>query len=142
MDFTSLTKMFQHIENKAASVLKKEIADLVVETMQEKIEEEVYSVYEPKEYVRQRYQGGLQDPRNIEITMIGDNTISVENIRFDGDREVAEIVESGQGYTYDFPYAGVPRPFTQATRDELNQSGKLKVAMSQGLRKRGFDTKG
>ena len=129
------------INKKITSVLKNEIAKEVVQTMQEHIESDVYSVYDPVKYERKGYHGGLIDPNNIEVSMMDDNTISVENIRFDGDREVAQIIESGQGYTYDFPYNGVPRPFTENTRIELKSTNKLQQAMRQGLKKRGLDVK-
>jgi hypothetical protein len=138
--FNNLNDLFKHLEKQANSVLKNEVAEEVIRTMQEKIEDEVYSVYEPRVYERQGYQGGLVDPKNIEVTVESDNTIAVENIRFDGDREVAQIVESGQGYQFDFPYNGAPRPFTEKTREELQSTDRLNQAMKQGLKKRGIDS--
>jgi hypothetical protein len=138
--FKSLKELLAYAEKQANSVLKKETAETVVRTMQDKIQEEIYDVYEPKVYERQGYSGGLIDRDNIEVEVLGDNRISVENIRFDGDREVAEIVETGLGYQYSFPYAGKPRPFTEATRVDLASSDKLKESMKQGLFKRGIKT--
>lgn len=138
--FNNLNDLFKHLEKQANSVLKNEVAEEVIRTMQEKIEDEVYSVYEPRVYERQGYQGGLVDPKNIEVTVESDNTIAVENIRFDGDREVAQIVESGQGFQFDFPYNGVPRPYTEKTKEELRNTDRLNQAMKQGLKKRGIDS--
>lgn len=136
--FNNFREIEKFLQGKINSTLKNEVAETVIETMQEKIEEEVYSVYDPKVYERQGYQGGLTDPSNIEVQVVDDNTISVENIRFDGNREVAEIVETGQGYMYNFPYNGRPRPFTEATREELRNTDKLKNSMRRGLKKRGI----
>lgn len=138
--FNNLDSLFKHLEKQARSVLKNEIATETVRTMQEKIQEEVYDVYDPKVYVRQGYNGGLIDQDNIEVSMVDDNTLSVENIRFDGDREVAQIIETGRGYDYSFEYSGVLRPFTEETRKEM-RNGKAQNLMKQGLVKRGLTVK-
>lgn len=140
-DFDDLASMFKFLEQQAQSVLKQEIAKTVVKKMQKHIQEDVYDVYDPVMYERKGYNGGLIADDNIEITVVDDNTISVENIRFDGDREVAEIVESGMGYIFDFPYNGVPRPFTENTRKELQETNILEIEMKKGLTRRGLDVK-
>lgn len=139
-DFKSLSELEKYLNSKIQSALKNEVAETTIQTMQKHIESDVYAVYEPKQYVRKGYQGGLSDPHNIEVEVIDDNTISVENIRFDGDREVAQIVESGKGYQYKFDYYGVPRPFTENTREELKNTDQLKKSMKQGLKRQGIDS--
>lgn len=138
-DFTSIEAALKFIEKQSLSVLKQEIAKATVKTMQKHIQTDVYDVYDPKQYERKSYQGGLIDQDNIEVAVVDDNTISVENIRFDGDREVAQIVESGEGYIYDFPFNGVPRPFTENTIEELKETGLLEQEMKKGLARRGFN---
>lgn len=140
-EFKSIEAALKFIEQQAQSVLKQEIAQKAVKTMQKHVQTDVYDKYEPKMYDRKGYQGGLIDEDNIEVSMIDDNTVSIENIRFDGDREVAEIVETGQGYTYSFEYSGVPRPFTENTRKELQETNILENEMKKGLTRRGLDVK-
>lgn len=139
--FKTLNELIEYSKHQAETVLKNEIASRSIKVMQQSIESEVYSVYpDPVKYERLGYHGGLQDPDNIEIQVIDDSTISVENIRFDGKREVAEIVETGIGYQYDFEFNGIPRPFTEATRRELKTTDILKSTMKEGLEKRGVRT--
>lgn len=108
--------------------------------MKEKIEDEVYSKYpDPVMYVRQKEDGGLLDEENMEVTMINDTTLSIENVRSDDGRNVAEIVETGIGYEFEFPYNGIPRPFTEATREELRNTNEHVHAMYVGLKKEGID---
>lgn len=140
-DFKDLASLFKHLEQQTQSVLKQEVAKTVVKTMQKHIQDDVYDVYEPTIYERKGYQGGLIDEDNIEVTMQDDNTLSVENIRFDGDREVAEIVETGENYTYSFEYSGVPRPFTENTRKEFRETNILENEMKKGLTRRGLDVR-
>jgi hypothetical protein len=126
------------INKKIASVLKNEIAKEVVETMQEHVQTDVYDAYDPVYPEKRRmYNGGLIDPDSIEIQVVDDNTISVENIAYDGDKNVPLIVESGIGYTY--AYHGGARPFTEKTREELASTDRLKNAMKKGLKNRGLD---
>ncbi|MDR6779337.1 hypothetical protein J2W98_003617 [Paenibacillus peoriae] len=140
MDFNNLTDLMKHLNEQISETLEVDVSKTVRETMKEKIEEEVYSVYpHPSTYQRQREHGGLIDDENIEIKMVGKDTVSVESKRMDDGRNVSEIVETGEGYQYSFPYAGVARPFTEATREELENSGLVEAALYRGLRKKGLD---
>lgn len=138
--FKDVKSLLKYAQQQTQSVLKTDIAKKTVSAMQQKIQEEVYDKYEPVQYERKGYHGGLIDEDNIEVSMVDDNTLCVENIRFDGKREVAQIVESGDGYQYDFDFNGVPRPFTEATRKEL-ASGVLHQTMKTGLSRKGFDVR-
>lgn len=71
--FDSLKKA---VLEKAKEGMKKEVLPIVRSTMQKSIREDVYQAYEPIEYQRRYYDGGLIDERNI----IG----VVDNVRNDG----------------------------------------------------------
>lgn len=136
MDFNSLTDLLNHLNEQVAESLEVDVGKTVRETMKEKIKEEVYSVYTPTVYQRQGEHGGLTDDENIEVKMIGKDTVSIESVRMDDGRNVSEIVETGEGYQYSFPFAGVARPFTEATREELENNGAIEAAFYKGLRKK------
>lgn len=106
--------------------------------MKQKIEEEVYSVYSPTMYERKMDHGGLTDDANIITTPIGDNAITIESHRMDGDRNVSEIVESGQGYEFDFMYNGVARPFTEETVEHFRDTNEHVAALAKGLIRQGL----
>lgn len=139
VDFNSLTDLLNHLNEQVAESLEVDVGKTVRETMKEKIKEEVYSVYTPTVYQRQGEHGGLTDDENIEVKMIGKDTVSIESVRMDDGRNVSEIVETGEGYQYSFPFAGVARPFTEATREELENNGAIEAAFYKGLRKKGLD---
>lgn len=141
-EFKNLNDLYKYINKQAQSSLKTEVAEIAVKTMQDNVQTKVYNVYEPKEYIR---TGRLK--REIDVGIVDDNTIYIENVRTDKyenawgiqfEKNVAEVVETGIGYEYPFPYMGVPRPFTQKTRGDL-RNGKINKAMKEGLRKRGID---
>lgn len=138
-EFSSLKQLEAAINKKIANALKNEVATTVKKVMREKVYDEVYSVYNPKVYDRQMDDGGLSDIDNMESNMINDNTLTVENIRHDGNRNVAQIVESGEGYLYDFEYNGVARPFTEATREELKNTNEHIYSLFKGLKRQGLD---
>lgn len=131
----NLKELEVELNKRISSALKNNVAPVIREVMKEKIEEEVYSVYEPVMYER---TGGLINDKNIETTMIYDNTLLVKNTRHDGDRNVAEIVETGTNYQYDFEYNGVPRPFTKATIEHLSDTNKHIIALHKGLKNQGL----
>lgn len=133
-----LVKFLQKLNQPIAKALSNDVAKTVKQIQKEKVKEEVYDVYEPTMYSR---TGLLGSEESMKSELINDTTLVVENIRSDGDRNVAEIVESGQNYQYGFEYAGVPRPFTEATREELRNTGAHKAAMYSGLKKQGITLK-
>ncbi|MBX4152349.1 hypothetical protein [Paenibacillus lautus] len=136
-----LEKVLQQLQSKINKVQLQNVAPVVKGVMKEKIEEEVYSVYDPTMYERDREHGGLLDEANMEVTMLNETTLSVENIRSDNGRNVAEIVETGEGYDFEFMYNGIPRPFTEATREELRNTNEHIHAMYAGLKKQGINVK-
>ncbi|PZT57535.1 hypothetical protein DN757_02265 [Paenibacillus silvae] len=111
--------------------------------MKDKVKEEVYDVYTPDPNSAYSYKrtGLLGSEESMKSELINDTTLVIENIRSDGDRNVAEVVESGQNYNYSFEYAGVPRPFTEATREDLRNTGAHKAAMYKGLKRQNIKLK-
>lgn len=139
MDFNNLTDLLKHLNSQVADVLENKVGKEVREIMKSNIKSEVYDVYNPTFYKRQREHGGLIDDQNIKIVMVDDNTVSIESRRIEDGRNVGEIVETGRGYRYNFTYSGVPRPFTEATREELKNNGATEHSLYDGLRKKGLD---
>lgn len=128
------------LQQRISKALQQNVANTVKQVMKEKIEEEVYSVYEPVPteyggYERQRERGGLLDEENMEVKMLNENTLSIENVRSDNGKNVAETVITGKGYDYDFPYNDVPRDFIEATREELRNTNEHVASMYQGLKR-------
>jgi hypothetical protein len=139
-DINSLTELAIYVQNKINSALNNEVAETARKEMQIQIENVVYSYDAAQPDLRRMYNDGLIDPKNIEIQIAGDDSISIENIAYDGIRNVPYIVETGQGY-----YAGASdeltrgRKFTEATKEGLRQ-GKFKLSMIKGLKRQGIDT--
>ncbi|MFK3936690.1 hypothetical protein ACI2JA_04130 [Alkalihalobacillus sp. NPDC078783] len=107
------------------------VAKAVVDEGKRQVQETVYDAYTNGIYDR---SGQLKEQWVVESVEDG---ILVYNDRRDGDRYVAEIVETGDGYDQRFPFVGVPRPFTQNTIDELARSGKHVQALQDELIRRG-----
>jgi len=133
-----LIKFLQKLNQPIAKALIDDVAKTVKQIQKEKVKEEVYDVYEPTMYSR---TGLLGSEESMKSELINETTLVVENVRSDGDRNVAEVVESGVGYNFGFEYAGVPRPFTEATREELKATGAHKAALYSGLKKQGINLK-
>lgn len=137
-----MEKALRKLQPKINKALQQDVAPTVKRVMKEKINEEVYEKYpDPVMYDRRKEHGGLLDEANMEVTMVNDSTLSVENIRSDDGRNVAEIVETGQNYEHDFKYNGIPRPFTEATREELRNTNEHMYALSRGLKRQGVNIK-
>ena len=133
------------------AVLADEVFNEVRKCELEHIEEDVFSVYNPKIYQR-RTVGGINDEQNI-VGSVRDMELTVENItEFNDDygtythgRGLADLINDGEhlkGCFYD--YAGEftkPRPFIDRTVEELENSNRLDNALIKGLRKKGIDAK-
>lgn len=108
----------------------------LIKTGQEHVQSDVYDAYNPLEYERTSL---LKDSFVIQNES---NGISLDNTRGDNGKNVATVVETGQGYTYpdkyDYGY-GKPRPFMKNTAESL-KDGRLVVAMKKDLNASGIKT--
>lgn len=66
----------------------------MIKTGQEHVQSDVYDAYDPLEYERTSF---LNDSFVIQNES---NGISLDNNREDNGKDVATVVETGQGYTY------------------------------------------
>ena len=124
----------------AAAVLK--VADAV--------ETEVYAKYPepeyPLSYVRRHDKGGLSDISPDNIVQDYDpvaKTLTVTDMNRDNytGRLVAPVVESGEGYYYNFPFNHKPREFHSVAEKNMITSGAFEEALEFGLTAQGFKVK-
>lgn len=127
------------IEKKISKALQNEVADTARKVLKENVITEVYDQYTPSQYDR---TGGLYQDRNIEVIMENDNTLSVRSIREEDGRDIASIIEYGEGYSYPGLDERIgARPFHAETKRELEEKGLAKKALAEGLRKQGVNIK-
>ncbi|MCT6513173.1 hypothetical protein JDW21_21460 [Bacillus subtilis] len=112
------------------------VKHIMVKTGQEHVDEDVYGAYNPLLYER---TGQIKDAF---ITANEINGVSLDNIRQDDGKDVATVIETGQGYTYPDSYEygyGKPRPFMKNTSDTL-KDGRLTAALKKDLKADGIKT--
>ncbi|MCY7959490.1 hypothetical protein MOC41_06880 [Bacillus spizizenii] len=112
------------------------VKQIMTKTGQDHVEEDVYGAYSPLLYER---TGKLKDAF---ITTNESNGVSLDNIREDGENDVATVIETGQGYTYPDSYGygyGKPRPFMKNTSETL-KDGRLTAALKKDLKADGIKT--
>ncbi|MEX0595516.1 MAG: hypothetical protein WD512_03370 [Candidatus Paceibacterota bacterium] len=130
-----MTQLKTLVEKRAKAAMqrsKSSVQRTVIQTGKDKVQTEVYDVYDPGKYVR---TGQLKEDWKVESTSDG---IAVFSNRYDDNVYVSAIVESGEGYTQDFPYTGIARPFTNEAYLELKDSNKLREAFKDDLKASGF----
>jgi hypothetical protein len=132
----SIAELEKYINRMAQEAMSKgkSVKNTVIEEGKRQVQKTVYDVYEPKAYER---TGKLKENWNWQDTHDG---IEIINTRTDDGRYVAEIVETGQGYKFDFEYNGVERPFTKNTADKLRDSVELTNALKKDLKGVGIDS--
>lgn len=112
------------------------VKQIMMETGQEHVDEDVYGAYNPLLYER---TGQIKDAF---ITTNESNGVSLDNIREDDGKDVATVIETGQGYTYPDSYGygyGKPRPFMKNTAETL-KDGRLTAALKKDLKADGIKT--
>lgn len=152
-EFDDLDELFDFLDESMDKALKKEVGNKVRKVMKDKIKTVVYQdEIKPKQYDRKYSHGGLIDDKNIAITDEGQLKVGIEEIRTNdasddrkapaGTKNVAEIVEYGEGYTWVkseiYKNQPHPRPFTQATIDELEKNEAHVDALKDGLNRQGI----
>jgi hypothetical protein len=151
--FSKFSDMFKHLDKQLSSVLKTDVAPVIMQEMSEEIIEDTYTAYQSEAdepYVRRGLDGGLADTRNMTVEIIGDNTISItndtgENPAYGGNpySPIDGIIVSGRGYTWKkseiYRLQPFPRDFYAGTIARLKKNNKHIQALKMGMRKRGFD---
>lgn len=136
--FKTTKELSLYIQRQSRLAMQKENSNVgreVIKRAKNRVQEDVYDKYDPRIYSR---TGKLKEEWIIENRAQG---IAVLSNRYDdqhSNRYVAQIVESGQGYQFEFPYEGIPRPFIANTREELRNSGALSHALMLDLKAAGF----
>lgn len=154
----SLTELENYIKNQLMKGLESDVAEAIKDEEVEKVISEVYDKYEPIEYERRFDAGGLADKDNmiVEVEDLGRTVLlGVTNMTTghkdysDNDEPIASIIEYGHGSNGYYDYYNIakdksfgdPRPFTQATVDELKRNKKHVEALKKFLNDNGMKTK-
>lgn len=127
------------INKQINDAMKNEVSKVARNTLKENVVTEVYEEYTPTTYQR---TGGLLQDENIETVMVDENTLSVRSTRHEGNRDIAEVIETGENYSY----PGLDeiigaRPFHAETARELDEKGLAKKALVEGLNRQDLKTK-
>ncbi|UOX38307.1 hypothetical protein [Bacillus phage BUCT083] len=112
------------------------VKQVMMKTGQDHVEEDVYGAYSPLLYERTGNLKGAFTTNNES------NGISLDNIREDDGKDIASVIETGQGYTYPDSYGygyGKPRPFMKNTSETL-RDGRLNTALKKDLKSDGIKT--
>lgn len=129
------------MNNAIKSALLNEVNETVRETLKQNVQTEVYDKYTPQGINPYQRTGGLLEDKNIESTFLG-NELIVRSIRSENGRDIAEVIESGEGYTWTestiYGMQPFARPFHATTAQELQSTQAHVLAMARGLRRQGI----
>lgn len=135
-----LQKFLEAVDTFTEMVMVQEMAPAVIKVLQTKIRGEVYGVDWPgRRYNRKGLDHGLMDPREIDWGYeSATNTLTVKSVRDDWEptsrkhegRNVAEVVESGNGYDW---HSVRPRPFHKPAEDAMIKTGEADRILTQNL---------
>ena len=137
----------EKLENAIHRAMQSTVADEVKLAIMESVQENVYDKYEPTQYKRRGANGGLADPNMMDQTYdAGTMTLEIRSSGKGarGRKDVAEIVESGQGYTWkksQIAQHPFPRPFHRPAEERLAQGNEIDNAIKAELLKAGFDVR-
>lgn len=133
--FDNLKQLEQYVNKMAKEAMVKgnSVKNTVIDTGKRHVQEDVYDVYDPVVYQR---SGELKNNWEVEETVDG---IAVFNDRQEDGKSIADTVEYGRNYDYDFEYSHTPRPFVENTRQELSKGNKLAHSLKQDMKRIGLN---
>lgn len=136
----NINELAKHLaKNQIKQALENDVAEQSRKTLKENVIDEVYDTYSPTQYER---TGGLYQDRNIDTKMENDTTLSIRSTREENGRDIASVIEYGEGYSYEGLDERIgARPFHEETAKELADKGLAKKALAEGLRKQGLNVK-
>jgi hypothetical protein len=154
--YDDLDALFADLEEEITNAMNDDVSDVVKDTLSKHVKKDVYKKYTPQQYDRDKDNGGLSDKRTMEHNMIDKTTLEVYSDRkndpsdsregYEPERDIAYIVETGEGYNW----AGTdkqgrtnatPRPFVKNTIEDLDENEQHVKALQKSLKKKGYDVK-
>lgn len=152
--YKNMSQALEYIQKAINKSLQNEVKDAVAKTMDEKIDEVVYSSYSPTMYDR---RGELGNIDNIVGEVVSNGVLEVKNIAqpspsvlggqydqavrygvYGEDMSLTDWVVNGKVPNIfngnDYPWMH-ERDFIEATREELKKSAIIESALAKGLRK-------
>ena len=140
MDFDSVEELYKYVKASLKETLEQEIAEKIIELLMERVQTEVFDVYEPKKYQRRTLYGtgGLGSRESfVSLVEVIDDTIQleIENIAekvwSNSSRSLAELIEYGEA-PKDAPWLQ-PRPFFKVVKEELKSSNLVEEVLLKAL---------
>lgn len=163
LTFESVDEVLQYLANNSHVLLQDErIRMVIAEAMSIAVENVVYNVYTPTEYIRREDNGGLSDPRNLKFVKTtyedGILRVSFENVTkgqthqlpiFEHDfdslhkRGISETIEYGiKNNWYVQGRWSEARPFMKETADMINANPTPLInAIKKAYKDAGFDVR-
>lgn len=149
----SLEELMKQLQEKVSNSAKSDMKNDVVDVYKENITKHVYEAYDPIEYDR-RYSL-LQDQNIKSDTEKNKDGIALKiwneapyNPEYGGTpADLPELIEYGDGYNgnyYDYPFDSRytrPRPYTEKTKENLEETGKHIESLKKSLRSKGLDVR-
>lgn len=141
--FNSLDDFYNQLQADVEDISRTSVVDAMKEEMVKGIELEVYSRYNPSQYIRRESNGGLIDKSNMVANIRVDGSkiyIDMDNITKGAGshsyKRIDDIIVSGTGYTWKrskiYKAQPYPRDFYEKTQSIIDQDGKLlNVVLSQ-----------
>ena len=155
-DFNSLKAgILEEMKAVLASNLGLMLEDFLKWEISRSVEENVYNVYQPKQYERRKNKGGLSDRKNIQITSIeldGEKVrVTAENLTegaWNEGVEISHIIEYGafanqtMAFWYDEGVWQQPRPFMAKLMEEIKKNpSELHGVIATSFKNAGFKIK-
>lgn len=132
-----LIELNKKIERKMANQEMESLTNMVTTLGKANVDKVVYQAYPNPMVYKRTYE--LQN--SWKVNRYAPMLIGIASDRWDGDKYVSKVVETGQGYDYnsyvDNSYQE-PRPFVKATRDEVLANGIHLIGFVDALQNAGF----
>lgn len=149
--FSNLHQLEEYVKKQVEDVIRHEVFEVVRDEWLETQWDRVYLDYEPNKYKRREDNGGLNDPKNIEMKEYVSKDLTsfvMENVakgagwdEWSG-KLINDMIEGSSLFAGD-PARNMPaRPYTQETVDDLTHGVSRNIvlqALKDGLRRRGLD---
>lgn len=147
MELNDAIRRISGLEGKLHDALETEGAATVRSVLVQEARRRVYDAYQPDFYSRRNGNGGILDPGEIDVDVVGLTLTASSNPDWQHlwgghrpDGRLAEAIASGNP-RFNMGKAG-PRPWHEAAKERLIGEGLLEDAIRRGLARQGVDASG
>jgi hypothetical protein len=144
-NFSNMNDLIKYLQGQVSDSLRRDVSEKVIDVVKDHIQKDVYDAYTPysTDGITPYYERTYQLLEDVVSDPVYDDSIYITDTRSENGKDITEIIETGQGYTWGYrrnlDNEIGSRPFMENAKDEIQRDSIATNALKESLKLKGFN---